>query len=74
MKKVQSYMFAVEDFVLYLDTHPDDKKAIEMHSALAKKAEELIREYEDEFGPITSSSPRGCDNRWNWIDSPWPWE
>ncbi len=74
MRKIQSYLFAAEDFVLYLDTHPEDKKAIEMHKALVKKAQEAVCEYEQQFGPLTSSSSWGCSEKWDWIESPWPWE
>lgn len=74
MRKIQSYMFAAEDFVLYLDTHPDDKRAIEMHSALVKKAKEAVYEYEQEYGPLSTNSAWGCKDKWDWIESPWPWE
>ena len=73
LKKIQSYAFAEKDFNLYLDTHPHDKKAIEMHIALAKKLKELICEYENVFGPITSCGNRNTE-KWDWIESPWPWE
>ncbi len=73
MKKIQSYLFAEKDLNLYLDTHPMDTKAIEMHTAVAKKLKELICEYENEYGPLTSCNSKDSD-KWDWIESPWPWE
>ena len=73
MNKIQSYLFAEKDLNLYLDTHPRDTKAIEMHMAVAKKLKELIREYEEVFGPLTSCGNKNPD-KWDWIESPWPWE
>ena len=65
MKKLQSYNFAAYDMLLYLDTHPKDKKAFEMFKELVKKANELKMEYEDKYGPLTPYSAARFDTfRW----------
>lgn len=73
LKQVQSYCFAVTDMQLYLDTHPDDKKAFELFKNLVMKAQELIAEYQDQYGPLSVHATAMC-NGFKWIEGPWPWE
>lgn len=73
MRQVMSYDLVALELVLFLDTHPHDVKALEMHAAVVKKAAELRKQYEEQFGPITSNAVTSTE-RWTWIDSPWPWE
>ena len=48
MKRLQSYNFAAYDMLLYLDTHPRDKKAFELFRELVEKTKKLREEYEKE--------------------------
>lgn len=73
MKKINAYAFAAYDWNLYLDTHPEDRDAIAMFHKMVDKANELKREYESKFGPLTAEASRNME-RWNWLDEPWPWE
>ena len=73
LKKLNAYAFAAYDWNLYLDTHPDDTEAIAMFRKMTDMAKELKKEYEAKYGPLTASASMDS-NRWNWIDSPWPWE
>lgn len=73
LKKMQSYRFAAYDMLLYLDTHPKDRKAFEMFKQLVEKTRRLKNEYEKEFGPLTPFSAAKFDE-FTWLDSPWPWE
>ena len=73
MREIMEYDFVEYELVLYLDTHPRDMKALEMHGAIAKKAMELREEYEKKYGPITTKGVKP-GNSWAWIESPWPWE
>ena len=41
MKEIMAYSFAAYEWNLYLDTHPDDKMALEMFQRMAEKAVEL---------------------------------
>ena len=73
LKKVMSYSFAEKDLALFLDTHPQDRKALLMHRDVAQKLRTLQDEYEQKYGPLTTmSASRG--STWGWLDSPWPWE
>lgn len=73
LKKVQMYQFAAYDLQLYLDTHPNDKKAFEMFRDLVMKHKEAVKEYEAKFGPLSAFHAANFD-RYNWLDDPWPWD
>lgn len=73
LKKIQCYHFAAYDMLLYLDTHPTDKKAFQMFKELVSKMNELKCQYEKEFGPLSqfATAEQDC---FNWLENPWPWE
>ena len=73
LKKIQCNGFAAYDMLLYLDTHQEDKKAFRIFQELVKKTNELRREYEKEFGPL-SPFATAAQESFNWLDNPWPWE
>ena len=65
--------FAAFDTQLYLDTHPDDKVAMQMFEKYHKNFQQYKKQYEEMFGPLSSVSGVK-NNKWMWIDDPWPWE
>ncbi len=71
MNQIQSYAFAINDLILYLDTHPNDEKALSLHNDYANEYRKIYEEYERRFGPLSIYCP--C-NTYRWIASPWPWE
>ncbi len=71
--KLQSYNFAAYDMLLYLDTHPDDKKAFRIFQELVEKTNELKKEYQEKYGPLSAYATAKRDS-FDWLDSPWPWE
>ncbi len=73
LKKIQSYRFAAYDMLLYLDTHPDDKKAFMLFKELVAKAGQLVKEYQEAYGPLTAFAAAGGES-FDWLKSPWPWE
>lgn len=70
-RKLSCYKFAIIELGLYLDTHPNDKKAIAMHNEYAKKYKNLSDLYQRLYGPLTIMYP--C-KKWRWLEQPWPWE
>ena len=70
-KKLKCYRFAIIELGLYLDTHPDDKKAICLHKEYANKFKDLEDKYQKMYGPLSIMYP--C-NKWRWLEQPWPWE
>lgn len=73
LNKIRSYCFAAQDLLLYLDTHPNDKKAFAMFKDVVAKAKELKKEYEAKCGPLSVFAAADFDE-FMWSDSPWPWE
>ena len=73
LKKIQSADFAIYDTVLYLDGHPDNKKALEFYRQHRDALKELKDEYARRFGPLTIYENYDNDT-WRWVDKPWPWE
>ncbi len=65
--------FALDDVVLFLDTHPCDKDALEYYQKTKELREEAVNKYNREFGPLTTDSVNDS-YRWSWVDAPWPWE
>ena len=71
IKKIKELQFSIIELGLYLDTHPDDKKAICLHKEYANKYKKLTDQYQKIYGPLTIMFP--C-NKWRWLEQPWPWE
>ena len=69
--KIKAYGFAITDISLYLDTHPEDEKALCLHRNYCKKLKELKDAYQKMYGPLTIEYP--C-KKWRWLEEPWPWE
>ena len=73
MKRINAYGLAVNDWNLYLDTHPDDKMGISMYHDVLKNLRMLVTEFEARYGPLRASSSTSRE-RWDWVDNPWPWK
>lgn len=72
-RKVQMYGFAMAEAMLFLDTHPDDQKALAYFKMHQKLSDEAVKEYSKKYGPMTAETGM-YDTRWTWVDGPWPWE
>ena len=71
MKQIKCLSFAVVDIAQYLDTHPDDRKALCLHRKYCQELKDLEDKYQKVYGPLTINYP--C-NKWRWLEEPWPWE
>ena len=71
LKQIKCLNFAVVDISQYLDTHPEDRKALCLHREYCNQLEELKNKYQKVFGPLSIYYP--C-NKWRWLEEPWPWE
>lgn len=66
--------FSMTDLNLYLDIYPNDKNAINLFNQYRKEKENVMKEYESKFGPITLNSESLNSYPWSWDDMPWPWD
>ena len=71
MKEIKCLNFAVVDIAEYLDTHPNDQKALCLHREYANRLKNVKDKYQRIFGPLDIYFP--C-NKWRWLEEPWPWE
>ncbi len=70
--QVMALSFAINDLNLYLDLHPDNKEVLDLFKKFVREEKELSSEYVKKYGPLEVTEIMG--NKFNWIDSPWPWE
>lgn len=68
MQQIRCLDFAINDLALYLDTHPEDEKALCLHRKYCKEVKELKNQYQKVYGPLTINFP--C-NKWRWLEEPW---
>ena len=71
IKEIKCYQFAIIELSLYLDTHPEDERALCLHRKYARELKELKDKYQKVYGPLSINYP--C-NKWRWLEEPWPWE
>lgn len=71
MKEIKCLNFAIVDLAEYLDTHPNDQKALCLHREYANRLKNVKDKYQRIFGPLDIYFP--C-NKWRWLEEPWPWE
>ena len=64
--------FAIQELALYLDTHRDDREALEIYRAYQKAYQDAAMEYSRSCGPLTHKHP--SEGPYKWLDDPWPWE
>lgn len=69
--QIRSLDFAIVELGLYLDTHPDDQRALCLHREYTNRVRDLKDKYQKVYGPLTIFYP--C-NKWRWLEEPWPWE
>lgn len=70
--ELQTLGFVLQELALYLDTHPDDKEALEVYHNYQTMYHKGMMEYNEE-SPLKHSLPAKGD-RYRWLDDPWPWE
>lgn len=71
MKQLMAYKFAINDMSLFLNTHPEDERALRYHNEYVCEFNKIKDEYEREFGPITFETEM---DSWQWVTDRWPWE
>ena len=73
LTELQSMSFALQELALYLDTHRNDKEALELYRAYQKIYHKLMMEYEENCGAMAHGMPSEGKG-YAWLDDPWPWE
>lgn len=67
IEQIKSLNFAVIELGLYLDTHPEDQRALCLHREYTKNLKNLKDMYQKVYGPLSIYFP--C-NKWRWLEEP----
>jgi spore coat protein JB len=73
MGELMALGFVIKELNLYLDTHMNDKDALDMLKSLNKQMQEGQERFIRLFGPQTIMDITSGDE-YTWINDPWPWE
>ena len=75
LKSLSELDFIAVDLALFLNTHPENKEAIQAYNQVITAADTVRMKYEDAFGPHCSFRTYASNtNHWEWNDNPWPWQ
>ncbi len=74
LRRIQESQFVAIDLNLYLDTHPDDEKALADYNGTTQQLRGLVTEYERLYGPLAAAGRGMSRAPWAWIEDPWPWD
>ena len=74
LREIQELSFICVDLNLFLDTHPDNKRAAMDYSGYSQKLNASKREYEEMYGALSNFGEGYHGPDFNWTESPWPWE
>lgn len=70
--QIMALNFIITDLNFYLDLHPDKIEVFNLFKKYIKEKEDLCKEYTKKYGPLKLSDATG--DRFNWLNSPWPWD
>lgn len=73
LTELQALAFAVQELALYLDTHRDDKDALELYRNYQQMYKRCMEEYRKMHGPLHHAHISESES-YDWLDDPWPWE
>ncbi len=73
MSELQALNFAIQELALYLDTHREDKEALELYRDYQNMYVRCKDEFLKKRGPLNQMTPEQ-NNAYTWLDDPWPWE
>ena len=70
--ELQAISFAITELNLYLNTHPNDKEALEMLNELIKLSSAAKMRYTEKYGPLNIRDLENSKS-YTWLNEPWPW-
>ncbi len=73
MQVIQMYDFYLDELVLYLDTHPNCRIALDELKKYRELSVAAHEAYIKNYGPITAEQS-DTTTSFTWVKDPWPWE
>ena len=74
LNDIRKYRFYAVELNLYLDNFPDNQKAQDDYRCISETLNTLVKQYEQQFGPLTNFGNSSVVDHKIWVASPWPWE
>ena len=72
-KFIDEVSFAIDDLVLFLDTHPCDEEALACYKEYRKMRKEAMEVYAKKYGPLQKDMVMDKEI-WTWALQPGPWK
>lgn len=73
-KKLLAYDFCLRELILYLDTHPNDRAALNEFAACQRDYEAIKEAFLADGGVWTAAAVSPEKTPFAWSNGPWPWE
>jgi spore coat protein JB len=70
MLRLSAMEFGMLECREFLDTHPNNTEALQLYNKYMEKHNALVKEYEEQFGPLTLNGINSDE----WLQNPWPWD
>ncbi|MDO7908475.1 spore coat protein CotJB [Paenibacillus sp. JX-17] len=74
LEQLQTLDFVLVELNLYLDTHPNDLKAIEQYNQFTQERMKVANQFQLLYGPLMHFGHAFSKCPWEWSQSPWPWQ
>lgn len=71
LRKLMETSFFLTDLNLYLDTHPEDERALCLYRKTAEQYNCQHQYFCENVFPLTANTA-GMNEVWNWFDGTWP--
>lgn len=71
---IQALEFTAVELTLFLDTHPNDQRALMDYNQVTQQLRVAKSLYEQRYGPLMVFGNSPSKYPWQWIEEPWPWE
>lgn len=73
LSEIRALSFALVETNLYLDSYPECPEALAYFRRVRDELREKTAAYEKQYGPLTVMGAE-AKGRWEWVNTPWPWE
>ncbi len=73
LKDISIVDFVLVELMLYLDTHPTDRSAMDYFNHYSRVKKQMEREFSQKYFPLTKDQAES-NKEWRWGAAPLPWE
>ena len=73
MGELMALNFVVQELGLYLDTHPEDREALNLYTEYVQLLRKGTATFTELYGPLNQTQVTEKSG-YAWINDPWPWE